>query len=893
MDRNKLRQELLARVNNEELKTLCFNLNVDYDDLAGDERQGKARELVQLLERNNRLPDLEAELTAFGMAGAGVPEALRPYLKVVARRNNTLPLAPLDPKGQDATTISLGQIFINLDAGQKEVANNAGHPYLYSAALAHIHKNRQMILLGDPGSGKSTLLRFLTHCLAQQKLAPDEAWHTHLHWTETEKTADRKKRKTVARHWTGATPYPILLDLRDFATTNFDPHSPTALWHFIAQRLQRDGFASAVAPLQVAAQKGRVILLLDGVDEVPLAKRPAVWQAISALDKGPYGENRWLATCRILSFVPNEAPKNIPVQTVQPLNEAQIKQFITQWYAVLVETGELSHTQGETMVAQLHTAAQNRLHPLAVNPMLLTIMALVQTYHGTLPDERARLYQACVETLLLRWQRHKETDSDIELPDVLAQLGTTQQTLERLLWEIAWKAHSRAAEREEAADIAETEILQIAKAHLGSFAQAEQFILYTERRAHLLIGYGGQNKRVYRFPHRTFQEYLAACFVASQRNYSRGVAPLAERGDAWREVLNLTTGTLVFNQNNVEKALDGIERLLPNEVPALENNKGWQRVWFAGEMMVVVGKEVALRDRVGRKILPRLCKLLALLVSRGQLTVQQRAEAGQALALLGDPRRGVGVIERDGGVVPDILWGKEVPAGTYTIGGDADAGEPDERRVAIKEPFRLAAYPITNQQFQCFVDASDCDQPEWWQGLPDEEKKFSEPRFAYDNHPREIVSYYQAVAFCRWLRAQLGMEIRLPHEVEWEVAARYPDGFVYPWGNEFNREKANTYEGGVGQTTAVGSYPMGKNEALNLYDLSGNVWEWCANKYKTPDEDQVGRSNDLRVLRGGSWSRSDSLARAAYRYNDSPGFRYSSLGFRVVVVRRSPSYQEH
>ena len=211
----------------------------------------------------------------------------------------------------------------------------------------------------------------------------------------------------------------------------------------------------------------------------------------------------------------------------------------------------------------------------------------------------------------------------------------------------------------------------------------------------------------------------------------------------------------------------------------------------------------------------------------------------------------MGVVERDGLLLPDIAWGHEVPAGTYAYQGT---------EVQINEPYRLSRYPITNAQFQCFVDEPDGGDPDWWQGIPDDEREFSEPRFPYANHPRERVSWYQAVAFCRWLNAKLGEDIQLPHEYQW-------------------------------QTTAVGLYPAGKNEALELYDLSGNVWEWCRNKYDNPDDDGVDRSDAWRVVRGGSFRGSRDLGRAACRSLSTPGYRLVDLGFRVAVVRRSPSHQ--
>jgi len=239
--------------------------------------------------------------------------------------------------------------------------------------------------------------------------------------------------------------------------------------------------------------------------------------------------------------------------------------------------------------------------------------------------------------------------------------------------------------------------------------------------------------------------------------------------------------------------------------------------------------------------------------------------------------------------------------------------DENPRSVEIKRPYRLARYPITNAQFQSFIDAPDWDDSRWWAGMPDEEQKFDEPRFPYANQPRETVSWYQAVAFCRWLTARLRAgelpteqlagdltqyEITLPHEYEWEVAACWPNEAaqerIYPWGAEFDAAKANTGEGDkVGQTTAVGMYPSGKNTALELYDLSGNVWEWCRNKYKKPGDDTVDDSGDWRVLRGGSWLDFASFVRAAFRNDFNPGNRYYFIGFRVVVVRRPPSHLDH
>jgi formylglycine-generating enzyme required for sulfatase activity len=161
------------------------------------------------------------------------------------------------------------------------------------------------------------------------------------------------------------------------------------------------------------------------------------------------------------------------------------------------------------------------------------------------------------------------------------------------------------------------------------------------------------------------------------------------------------------------------------------------------------------------------------------------------------------------------------------------------------------------------------------------------------------VSWYDAIAFCRWLSWQLGGEyaldsinkwaVRLPTEFEWERAARGTDGREYPYEGKFDAAKGNTYATNIGQTSAVGIFPNGAAPE-GMLDMSGNVWDWCLTDYGSPQKraaDENLRSNTRRVLRGGSWLNFQVFARAAGRGNSRPGSRDDfGLGFRVM---RAPS----
>lgn len=807
------------------------------------------------------------------------------YLETVRDLCRNLPLGPLDPGGRESARVTLEQVYVELDAQPTLAVSFDKQKAEARSVVAYVAAYPRLVILGDPGSGKSTFLRFLALRLAQAHLEPAGEWLAQLSWPvyPREKEAggrlpgiglDREEDKALGRMpWPHPPLVPVLVTLRDFAATNFDPASPLALWEFVAADLARRGLAETAEAVHAALVRGEGLLLLDGVDEVPPARRAQVWQAIGALAGGVFNRCRWLATCRVLSFVDEEAAvaKARSRLTLAPLSPAQIETFIAAWYRALAELGEKTPAQSDTLAAQLRRAAAAELRELASNPMLLTIMALVQTYYGTLPTERAKLYQACVETLLLRWQQSKEVASGgRSVPQSLAELGVKQEAIEPLLWEIGYTAHAGQAGRKGAADIPETQVMELAKKHLGDWAKAAAFVEYTERRAHLLVGLGGRDDRRFSFPHRTFQEYLAGCHLANDRRFGRRAIPLAEAGAPWREVLLLAAGALVFNQKVARNLFDALEHLLPESQPAPGDIPGWQRAWRAAEMLAVAGEPAAVADEVGRELWPRARAYLDALLTGGELTPPERAEAGQTLAVLGDPRPGVMTL-------PPLL--------TDPLAGPFLYGEAKERRSVA--PFQAGVYPITNAQYAQFMAAGGYDRREWWsetgwrwrQGEPAYPWPLDRPNFWEDsrwnrtNQPVVGVTWYEAEAFCNWLSAVYGRLYRLPTEAEWERLAREQDGRAYPWGETWQEDRANTRESNIGQTSAVGLFPDGAS-LTGAYDCAGNVWEWCADWYDKNETD--------RVLRGGSWSNNQIVARCAIRNWVSPGNSYYNVGFRVV-----------
>jgi hypothetical protein len=251
---------------------------------------------------------------------------------------------------------------------------------------------------------------------------------------------------------------------------------------------------------------------------------------------------------------------------------------------------------------------------------------------------------------------------------------------------------------------------------------------------------------------------------------------------------------------------------------------------------------------------------------------RRRTIIGDRLAEIGDPRSGVGLDSRG---LPDFVW-LPVPGGEVTL--EEGAG------TFTVPPFHISKYPVTWVQYRSFLQAPDgYHNPHWWRGLAEPESEPGEQYRQQDNHPAENVSWYDAIAFCRWLSVHLGYEVRLPTEWEWQQAATGGDpARIFPWGEDENGAYTNTWESGLSRTTAVGLYPQGASPG-GMLDMSGNVWEWCLNEYYDPR--RIGLSgNYVRVLRGGSWGDGLGSARTSMSNHMDPWFRTSDRGLRIMRV---------
>ena len=191
--------------------------------------------------------------------------------------------------------------------------------------------------------------------------------------------------------------------------------------------------------------------------------------------------------------------------------------------------------------------------------------------------------------------------------------------------------------------------------------------------------------------------------------------------------------------------------------------------------------------------------------------------------------------------------------------------------------YEIGKYPVTNFEYRAFVQDTGHEPPRHWEG--------DQYPQALGDHPAVNVSWHDAVAYCEWLKEKTSKPYHLPTEAEWEKAARGIDGREFPWGDEWDKSKCNTVEGGSNTTTPVSQYSPHGDSPYGLTDMAGNVLEWCAdwiqaypgNSFR--DEDY---GEKYKVLRGGSWLNTREYARCAYRDRLAPGNGDGLIGFRCA-----------
>ncbi|MFQ5821924.1 MAG: NACHT domain-containing protein, partial [Candidatus Heimdallarchaeota archaeon] len=490
-------------------------------------------------------------------------KARRRYLERLRRHCQALPLAALGGEEGSEEDLTLDLVYIDLDttthvevkrkskkASIKRTEFALEHERdtrLVSALEAAIQSPR-MALLGDPGAGKSTFVRKLLAWIAAANLGeanPPSGFSADL--------------------------LPILIVLRDLAPrlSNLNlkrlPEDrqceilAASVRDQILNDLNRFEAAAFVDGMHEALIEGNCLLVLDGLDEVPFNLRNLVRQATAAVCRY-YKLQRVIVTCRVRSYVGEAVLPNFKTYTLAPFDEKKVHEFAEAWYNALKNLGFVDSDQARQKSQNLIQAALSEgLRELSKNPMMLTTMAIIHQREIGLPKERVRLFNLVVDVLLRRWQKRKTGESDLVSSRDLAELFKDDLRLRNIMERLAYEAHKTGKGGREVVDIDRGTALTLLEKdeYLGSPTLASEFLDYVDQRAGLLVGRGGEPNRPasYSFPHRTFQEYLAGCYLVSQRDPARQYFVLAGEGEYWSLAAQLGAEEVLYNRRSLNSLL--------------------------------------------------------------------------------------------------------------------------------------------------------------------------------------------------------------------------------------------------------------------------------------------------------------------------------------------------
>jgi serine/threonine protein kinase/formylglycine-generating enzyme required for sulfatase activity len=798
-----------------------------------------------------------------------------------------------------------------------------------------------VVVLGSPGCGKSTLLRRLELETAQRGLTdPDQ-------------------------------PVTFFIQLNQYKGRGQEPPPDPEAW--LTERWSSRH--PDLPPLPDLLKTGRMVLLLDALNEMPTPTGAALHETILAwkdfLDRvvTDHPGTRVVFSCRTLDYsAPLSTPQlRVPQVIIEPLTDEQVEQFLVKQ----------SPEQGAVIWEELTGTPQLEVMR---SPYFLSLLTDQVKATGEVPEGRAGLFTGFVRQAL---RREVERGNPQFSPDGLL----TERDIRRITqwkWKTSWELPERGVLVPKLSALAF--LMQSEGGGAGQvrveYDEALELLDHEQDEGIVKAGLAlsvldedpGTDEVLY--VHQLVQEYFAGRELAGTPDPERVRAP-------WKTAdMRPPLGEL-------------IERLPPGELlPPLETT-GWEETAILGAAMtadpdryvqdllatnvVVAGRaagQVEVRDRLAEQTLDAVRRALVERSTDREADLRSRIEAGLALGVLGDPR----FEEREGPhgryLAPPLVG---IPGGVYPMGEDEvfeylgyrnDAHMP--RHEVEVAPFRIGKYPVSNAEWARFMESGGYEEERWWDTegarqwrsgegtaagthanvrywleqfradpgeleeswktgqLPEESYerwkgrlgmgaeefeahlrelypggKLREPAFWHDgrfNNPLQPVvgvSWYEARAYTRWLSAQLGEEVRLPVEPEWEAAARGRDGRRYAWGKEFGALRGNTAATKVGRTTPVGVFVEGETPE-GVSDLTGNVEEWTGSLFgagmefeKAPfaypydpedgREDPEAGPESRRVLRGGAWLDGRVSARAARRSVIPPDGRGLGFGFRVVV----------
>lgn len=667
--------------------------------------------------------------------------------------------------------------------------------------------NNYLLVRGEAGSGKTTLIKHMAYSIIRN----ENVWNFNDH-------------------------LPVLIFLKEMkafgdANKGIVPNRLSAekLLAAYVDDVAQNGLNCEI--IRSYATEGRIIFLVDGLDEIEPGFRDFVAMSLAAYRANHHG-------CKMIFSgrphgVTGAAADRFGdhLVDVQDFNDEQIETFIRKWF--LSVNGRESITGQKTadmMISELKTHQDIDL--LKRNPLMLTAICILYNDEKTLPEQRAELYKKFITHLLTK------------------RFGDDHSRVHKYVKELA---HDMFMDGEKGVDGITAKKILARYYPDDTRDELDQRFATIENDSGLMRHESGK----FRFSHLTFQEFLTATHMIDkeEEHYANPIRDHWTDG-RFKEVIELYIGFLSLENS-------GMAHRIVKDALTEKDVGDYARWRLAARSLLDIHEKSRQADTVALAAL----KMREIIEKPGEPKIL--TDAGDCLGWLGDTR--------------DLKEFVPIDGGSYSL---EDIGDKDI------PPFEISKFPVTNRWYGEFVASGGYKNREFWshEGQMWLDKTGATQPGNWDNRkwicpnaPVVGVCWYEAEGFTKWLnQAMKGKEkdgrtytYRLPTEHEWQAAAAGKETRKYPWGKKWDGKRCNNYKTGIEKTSSVGVFVKGKSQE-EIFDMSGNVWEWTSSYYA---EDK----KSVFILRGGSWFNDGSVYfRCADRDLNFPDDRFIFVGFRCA-----------
>lgn len=790
-------------------------------------------------------------------------------------------------------------------------SNLSGHKDAFESILESIVRNKKLVILGDPGSGKSITLKFIALMLAIDYGAIRVGYQVPyipiiVSWDGFIHALNLNKSLTLAKYILDVTQesYGEIKRLKEYLSL--------ALKNGVCLVLLDDfnfstGYPFGGHPIKNLAKysdEGSLNRWLDGL--------------FSDSDLGlcPFLITRRVGTWRKMVLHGFNYVRLSPL-----ISEENVRDFLWRWIETFLgmsqqindsTIGNLEWSGENIWVSQLNI---NNPHIFS-NPLLLTILGLFFSFRGYLPDRLTRILEFVTDFMIESWWREKLKLSDYQ--DMYLDVGIIGQ----ILSSIAFWLQGNFTDGKVSISLWKDKISEILSLEGFEGEDKNRLLrLLSKREPGIISPIIFHEEEMCGFYHPIIEDYLTVRYLTRVSTEER--QKILERfitDEQWEIIFLLLVSRLGLNEGRKREAGEFVSALI--NLNNKNINPTIHPVLIAGRALRVMGSYCIAKSIVDN-VIQRLKSLMwdfDYSTNRPNILFNfppvLRIQAADML--------------------DELKWVPEDLSELIFVSDSSDSYNSEAIIQSQKKEngFWIGKYPVTNVQYERFLNSEDFLDPFLWESFPKYDENSQKmlddwgtlgwkwlkknpvirkvnlnqeriyPRFWDDflfgiNHratPVIGITWFEANAYCRWVqrhwheleesKTSQGFNqpmIRLPTELEWEHSAgKTGAGNSFPWDSADYKStgqevihRANVREGGINRTTPVGMYPLGKSHPNGIWDMAGNVWEWQANYFDS--------RRDTIAIRGGSWYDGLNRARRLSRNHSYPHNLWDGLGFRILA----------